>query len=367
MSVIETPSSPRAQERGGGGKPRIAFFSAEWCMGPQINLGGSDYWRMALPASKLYDEGWDVIFCRNLADHPSGRIVVQDPSGAWRDDRDIVVMQRWMSEGTDERVRTARENGQIIINEVDDDYWRMPDIHVSEKTVDPEKNKASNRDHYRRICESSSLVTVSSQYLLDELGSWGPPVRLIRNYIDVEFWPETPPGDYIGWVGGLPWRGRDMEILRDNVIPWMRERKLFFYHGGQVADAPMEDRLGYDRVSSRPLCQILQYVNLWEPLRIALIPIEDTPFGRAKSWVKGLEACARGIPFIHSPHAEYDLLGVGLCAREPRDWVRHLEALRDPGFYNDQCARNRARAKELSIATNWKEWAGVLLEAAAKA
>lgn len=361
MTVIESPPSPRTPVRGGGGLPRIAFFSAEWCAGDHINLGGSDYWRCGLPAAKLYENDWDIVFARNLAEGADGdpRIYCQTPSGDWIDDRDIIVLQRWMGEGTADRIRRAREAGQIIINDVDDDYWRMPEGHVSRNTVDPEFRKEANKEHYRAAVAASSLITVSSQYLADELSGWGPPVKLVRNYIDGATWPPYPTGDYIGWVGGLPWRGKDLEILSDTVIPWMREHKLFFYHGGAIPAVKIEDRLGYNRVTTRPLCNIHNYPRLWEPLRVALIPIADTPFGRAKSWVKGLEACARGIPFIHSPHTEYEALGVGLCAHEPTDWVRYLEALEDPDFYQEQAAKNRARAIDLDIGTHWHEWASL--------
>lgn len=359
MTATDSPPAPGLL--GVGGTPRVAYFSADWCHGPQINLGGSDYWRLALPAAKFYENGWDVVFARNLAEGPGddNRIYVQDPSGAWRDDRDIIVIQRWMGSGTAEKIARARAAGQIIIQDVDDDYWRMPESHRSRKTVDPVLNKDANYEHYREIIAASSLVTVSSQYLADELAAWGPPVKLVRNFIDASSWQPQAPGDYIGWVGGLPWRGRDLEILRDTVIPWMCERQLFFYHGGAVHDMHIEDRLGYDRVNFRLLTDVATYPWLWEPLRVALIPIEDSPFGRAKSWVKGLEACARGIPFIHSPHAEYEALDVGLCARTPQDWVDHLEALQDPDFYGAQCARNRARAEELSIDHHWQAWAQV--------
>lgn len=369
MSVTDSPpSSPSSVPREDGGFPRLGVFSAEWCTGPAINLGGSDYWRLAVPSSKLFENGWDVKFARNIAETPSGRLAIQEPGGEWLHDRDVIVIQRWMGEGTAERILRAREAGQVIVNEIDDHYWEFPEEHVSINSSDPKQNKLANRDHYRETVAASSLVTVSSQYLADELSDWGPPVRLVRNYIDGDFWPPTPPGDYVGWVGGLPWRGRDLELLRETVVPWLRERHQFFYHGGDVSridptKVDMVQRLGYDRICARPLVQIFNYPKLWEPLRIALIPIDDTPFGRGKSWVKGLEASARRIPFIHSPHAEYEELGVGLCAKEPKDWVRHLEALEDPAFYEEQAAANRERAEELDISRHWQEWAVVFQEA----
>lgn len=364
-----SPSAPPGISPGGVDAPRVAMFNAEWCVGPQINLGGADYWRLAVPASQLYQNGWDVKFARNLAETPSGRIAIQDPSGEWLHDRDVIILQRWMGENTAEKIERAKDAGQVIINDVDDNYWDFPESHSAAQSTDPTINKAFNREHYRETVAASSLITVSTPHLAESLASWGPPVRAVRNYIDCAFWPSRPPGDYIGWVGGLPWRGNDLEILRETVVPWLRERKQFFYHGGDVSalsgnsTVTAGDRLGYDRITTRPLSTLFDYPRLWEPLRVALIPIDDTEFGRCKSWVKGLEAAARRIPFIYSAHDEYEELGAGLCARTPEDWVRHLEALEDPDVYQQLSVAGRQRAEELDINNHWGEWSKVLLEA----
>lgn len=160
-----------------------------------------------------------------------------------------------------------------------------------------------------------------------------------------------------------------MELLRETVVPWLRARNQFFYHGGDVSrmggGGHMSERLDYDRVTVRPLTPIFNYVQLWAPLRVALIPIEDTTFGRSKSWIKGLEAAARGIPFIYSAHAEYEELGMGLRVEDPEDWVRHLESLEDPAFYASQAEANLRRAAELDISKNWQRWADTFRDAVA--
>ena len=106
----------------------------------------------------------------------------------------------------------------------------------------------------------------------------------------------------------------------------------------------------------RPATDLPSYPRLWDPLGVALIPIENSSFGAAKSWCKGLEACARGIPIIASAHPEYEALGVARIVRRPRDWVRHLEELSDPDLRAAEGLANRARAQELSITNHWQEW-----------
>jgi hypothetical protein len=109
-----------------------------------------------------------------------------------------------------------------------------------------------------------------------------------------------------------------------------------------------------------PAVEIGSYPSLWRPLRTALCPIENSSFGLAKSWVKSLEACARGIPFIASDHPAYRELQARRLVKKPGDWWRHLNELQDPDVHAAESERNRSIAEQYSIATNWQHWDQVL-------
>lgn len=122
----------------------------------------------------------------------------------------------------------------------------------------------------------------------------------------------------------------------------------------------MADVLDYASVLERRAQPIDSYPLLWDPLRVALCPLGSEAFSRAKSWVKPLEAAARGIPFVASDHVEYRSLGFGRIAKTPGDWVRHLEELEDPETYARECAENRRGAERLALEHNWTRWERVL-------
>ena len=44
-------------------------------------------------------------------------------------------------------------------------------------------------------------------------------------------------------------------------------------------------------------------------LDVGLVPLADNAFNRAKTWLKGMEYAALGVPFVASPRAEYLRLG----------------------------------------------------------
>lgn len=80
------------------------------------------------------------------------------------------------------------------------------------------------------------------------------------------------------------------------------------------------------------------------------------------SALKGLEYAACGVPFVASPREEYVRLherhGLGLLARRPRDWYRHLRALVDsPGMRQDMSGRGREVAEEMTYERHAHLWA----------
>ena len=62
------------------------------------------------------------------------------------------------------------------------------------------------------------------------------------------------------------------------------------------------------------------YTSSVAELGVGLVPLLDSAFNRAKSWLKGLEYAALGVPFVASPTPEYVKLaglGAGLLADDP--------------------------------------------------
>lgn len=343
--------------------PRVAFFCPLWSRPGPMRLGWSDYWRLALPAAELHRNGWDVVLGRNVGPGEEGRLSVQDPDGRWWGDRDVLVFSRWMSKDAPRLIRTARDAGQVLINDLDDYFWDLPEGHPAIIATDPETQPDYNRTNYAATFSESSRVTTSTAWLAgrvaDEIAP-GIPVSVVSNYIDLRAWPTRAPGTLVGWVGATAGRAGDLEVLRA-IVPWLKEHDETFYHGGAIPGEPaMKDVLSYDKILVRRNQSPQNYPRLWDPMRIALIPLGTEPFSRAKSWCKALEACARGIPFIASNHSEYQELGVGRLAATPDEWMWQLEALQDPVVYATDAIVNRKRAEQLAMETNWSTWASVI-------
>lgn len=335
-----------------------------------MSFGGTFYYRGAMPLMELAkQDDWETRLSWQFNIATDGHIRMMDPTGEWFDP-DVVWTQRWMhQQGADQMMR-ARAAGQIVIADLDDGFWNLPKSNIAYETTDPASNPEFNRDHYLRCLAASDLITVSTEALAKDMNRLCPdvPVAICKNAIDIERWPVHDPGTdgFIGWVGGIQWRANDLGVLRPALPQFLLDYGLPVYHGGDSevpGVAKFWQQTGIDpqqtQCFSAPLCHIANYPQLWQPINLALVPLENHPFNVRKSHLKGLEASACGIPFIYSSKMpEYEAFGAGIMAdnAKPKTWRAALESMLDPDARREEGARNRAVAEEWDIAKKWTQW-----------
>ena len=286
---------------------------------------------------------------------------------------DTVMIKLLMERNVPQQIRMAQSAGQRVVLDVDDFYDDLPPENVAHRLTSAENSRLVNRDHYRAAILAADTVTVTTPFLRDHYAKVHPDVRMVRNGIlPGMFAPrkvrERRP--VIGWVGGIPWRGRDLETLSEWLPGFLEDHDLLFHHAG-ATDAyggrTFAELSGIDpaRVTSSPLRLINDYPKMFD-FDIGIIPLDETDFNRAKSCLKGLEYSAAGIPFVAQSLPEYERLagsGVGRVARTSADWVGHMSALLDFGTRKKDARVNRDRVvRDHSIQARADEWAGLLLE-----
>ena len=276
---------------------------------------------------------------------------VQSHDGVLHTDCSVIIMQRNMGIDVPDAVSKAVASGRKIVNDVDDWFWGIHPKNGAAKAVDPKLNKKSNLDFYKLTLERSSLVTVSTPFLETELMSWNPKVQLIKNHIAyTNFKPRIHRKaiPIIGWCGSTSHRSDDLPILKEPFKQIKKaKQKFFFHHTGSQQGAnsfAFEVGLAEKEVTKLPLLMPAEYPSGF-CFDIGVVPLSDIPFNDAKSWIKGLEYAAAGIPFIASPSPEYTILhdeyGVGRLASTPEEWVEHFIELSDPMARTVEATRNR--------------------------
>jgi hypothetical protein len=105
---------------------------------------------------------------------------------------------------------------------------------------------------------------------------------------------------------------------------------------------------------------IEQWPHAVAELGIGIAPLADTRFNSAKSFLKPMEMCAAGVPWVASPRAEYRRLhamGAGILADRPRVWYRELKRLREsPALRQEMSEAGRAVAAQLRLDDHSWRW-----------
>lgn len=250
---------------------------------------------------------------------------------------DTVSLKLIMDKWTPTFMSNAKRIGQRFVVDIDDHYEGLTEANIAHAITDPEKNKRTNREHYKRVIDTADLLTVSTPFLLDWHSRDHDNVVMVRNGIDTALY--TPHKHLnrkpvIGWAGVTAFRNNDLEQLNKWLPDFLKEHDLQFMHAG--ADPTYPDitthlNIPDERVIRIPTVTIDRYPSMLQ-FDIGLVPLNDIPFNHAKSNIKGLEYAAAGIPFIASDLPEYRLLhetGAGLIARTADDWHQHATNLLD--------------------------------------
>lgn len=281
-------------------------------------------------------------------------------------DCDIIIMQRWMHHTIPERIKMAQSYGQIILNDIDDWYWGLNESNLAFVESHPKVKPDENINHYRKTLIKSDGVITSTKYLADKLSSFVPAknIHLLDNHVEIDkFTPRVHTESelpVIGWVGSTAHRDRDLAILKSAYR--MTGDKFGYHHSGHIGWHPhFYDEVGMGKDDVTILVPVPPH-KLGElyVFDIGVVPLNITPFNQAKSWIKGLEYAAAGIPFVASPSDEYKRLqseyGVGRLAKNPNAWKKHLNALRDPDVRNEEAAANLEAIQPLDVKVGAKKW-----------
>lgn len=191
-----------------------------------------------------------------------------------------------------------------IIMELDDNILAVPTQNPAFHTYEP---GTMLRDIAVRQMKAADGIVVSTQYLVDICGEYNKNVFLAQNSIDWQLWGKCKndprPGVRIGWAGGKA-HDEDLSIL-EKVIPAILDKYpetvFCFVNGASAYIRNLKSKYG-ERVEIRPWVAVDKYPQMIASLdwNIALAPLVDSSFNRAKSNLRWLEAGALGIPTVAS-------------------------------------------------------------------
>lgn len=307
--------------------PSILFWVGE--------PGGTGEYRCRTPGRALARAGWDVAF------DDDGIDVTVD--GRVRGDPDVLVLCRTMGDYVPDAIRRIRARGRtMVVFDVDDWFAGLPAYNPASTLP----GQVVNTMH--QAMSMADLITCSTPELAEGYAVLNRTV-VLPNYLDPEIW--QPFQDmarirshiHVGWAGAFHWRRADLELLRPWIYDFLdRHREVRF---AAIGCSELLGWLGIDGLTTpRPApgpttnarnLDLHPYQHLpamLANLDVGLVPLAANRFNQAKSWCKGLEYGAMGVPTVASPSREYRRFiepGVnGFLVRDQR-WARTIERVLD--------------------------------------
>jgi hypothetical protein len=321
---------------------------------------GCGWYRLRFAALALAAQGADITISDHIPalwDHtPDGDRIV----GAATYDADVAVFQRVFRPDILTVIRSLREQGVAVVVDVDDDFSALHPRHPVWAQLHP-KNSSRNWSVLAEACREADLVTVSTPALAAKYG--GTVVRncVPRAYLGITAEREDLP--IIGWTGTPKMHPDDLEMVGDAVARVCEGEATF----RAIGDRATLDVLGVEDQEHVPGARLdnLDYAHLVAQLDIGIVPLADSAFNQSKSWLKGLEYAALGVPFVASIVAEYEALiqqGAGSLASRPRQWYACLRNLAESADMRLEMAdRGRTVAARHTIEDTmapqvWEAW-----------
>lgn len=313
------------------------------------------------------------------------------------EDADVLVLQRPAHHVLCRAVPLIRSMGVSVVVDVDDDLRNIHPENVAYRYLHPDRHRLElgdqgwsgtrakayaerltqsrpylhNWNNLDLACREASLVTVSTPRLLRHYAAHGRGV-VIPNYLGEAYYGhERVDSADLGWPASIWSHPNDPAAVGSAV------RRILAQTGGQLTcfgdmtlDPPsvprevhVSERFGLARkqVRNGGQAELEQWPALIAKLGIAVVPLADSTFNQSKSWLKGEECAAVGVPFVASPRAEYrrlHQLGAGVLAASSGDWYAALRTLtRSPAYRQELSEAGRAVAETLRLRDNAWRWA----------
>jgi glycosyltransferase involved in cell wall biosynthesis len=271
----------------------------------------------------------------------------------------------------DQVMDQAREQGKPVVYELDDMLFDLPEIHPDyERYLGvqlPVLEAAASADAV--ICTTPVL----QQHLLEI----NPRVYVWPNYLDDDLWQLRPPGTadesrplVIGYLGShshQPDLDSILPVLESLLLRYS-DRLLLRLWGMQTPEAlsrfPNVESVVVGMVD---YAAFARYFNQQE-LDIAIAPLLDSPFNRAKSAIKFLEYGALGAPGVYSQVTPYASVvkhaESGLLAGSTEEWQAALEQLIESPELRSRigtAAQEQVR-RDWLLSEHAGEWARIIRE-----
>lgn len=342
----------------------IGFLNAD-------QSGGCGYYRSFLPYAELKLKGWDAVYGAPAYLEEHGFACKTANKDEYVCGFKLVILKLIFDKIFLDQLPKKEKFNQIIVSDIDDFYPGLNEDNIAYYSTDPKNNPDINRNHLQEIWMKSDALITSTKFLYDYYSKIHNDVYLIRNGIDMNRYQIrhdtasiTPT---IGWVGATPWRTKDLLLLAPIMEKFLKKNNCWFHHAGNIEgqkEVANIMKISNKIVTKKPMIPISLYPILFTDFDIGIVPLVKNDFNQAKSFIKGLEYAAAGIPFIATDTEEYKYLhdyGIGRIAANEDEWEKHLTELLNPQTRAIDAENNWRRVNEsFHMVNRGREWQKIM-------
>lgn len=296
--------------------------------------------------------------------------VGEDPHHADAATADVFVAHGLVQRQLEEVVAGLPDGRRLVVVENDDDHLNVrPDNPMFRQggAVTHQQYVDQVLPGIRRSLEVADLITVSVPSLAEAYAQHtDTPIVVLPNTVD-EVLLEVPqplraPGEQlrVGWAGSSS-HTLDWKVCAGGVRYGLAKTDAHLVLMG----ADYRPLIGHRDAEYLPWADSMDaYYLPMTTWHVALAPLVDDDFNRAKSPLKALEAAAFGIPVVAGdagPYRDFVVDGeTGFLCRNDADWMKAIRALGNDEELRREMGR---RAREVARGFTTQEWAPRWVEA----
>lgn len=269
-------------------------------------------------------------------------------------DADTVILNRPFGFGLAEQVRLWVAEGRRVVIDQDDCFDTVSPKHRVYGTYETESMHLA--------CKHASLVVASTPAIAERYGyGHGEVMRncVPEAYLRNERSREADAPDWVVWYGSLGAHPEDPQQIGGGLLALDAE---FVHFGPPEETAEIAGYVGLETAHARGYYSLHGLMANLPECDMGVVPLELSPFNEAKSYLKGLEMAAAGLPVIASPTPEYQHMarqGACVTAADASEWGYWGRMLLGSGVGRELGLAAKEWASAQTYERNAAEWRAV--------
>lgn len=298
------------------------------------------WYRAHVPGMELHRRGHDVIMHEDVQSL-SSYLADNDP--------DVQVIQAMVSPQILDIVKRLASRDTLVVFDMDDDP-------LSVQAANPGAvfwGRHEVQQLLAEVARTVDVITTTTPELAEVFSRFNKNVFVLPNQLPSEHWPSErmPLRDsetlVVGWAGSES-HVQDMGAIQDVLFQILERHTDVEVH--LAGTRPEWFHRTHPRLRLVESVKIEQYPQLLAGFDIAIAPLLDNKFNRAKSDLKVVEYGMLGLPVVASKSPSYCRFirhgENGLLAGSDKDWLKALSALIESRDLRDKLGGNIRRAAQ---------------------